>query len=242
MPRDAIKTELDDINALDELHNNWICLPKREIWIRSTAVDLVDPSVSGIEPGVEFMMATKVIMNIRALTWLSSEEPIVIHLQTCGGMFEDGMAIYDMIRSLNCRVIMINYTHARSMSSIILQAADVRFMMPHSHFMFHEGSMGVEGEMRTTVSNVEFYRKFGDKCMIDAYYDRVKDGAKFRDKKYWTENRVKKYLKDQMYRHGDVFLQPEEAIEWGFADSILTSWQDVEDAKREDYEVPSKVA
>lgn len=232
MPKEALQTAHDDIMALDELHSNWIHIPSRQIWIHSSPVEMTDPNISGIEPGVEYMMATKVIKNLHCLRMISSEDPVIIHMQTCGGIFEDGMAIYDTIKSMPFRVIIVNYTHARSMSSIILQAADYRFMMPHAQFMFHDGSFGMEAEVRTVVSNLDFYKKFGNKAMFDAYYERVKDGPKFQNTKYWTENRLRNFLRAEIDKKGDVFLTAEEAIEWGFADSILSDWQQIEDAKK----------
>ena len=57
----------------------------------------VEPGV--IEPGVEFTMANRFIKNINLCMRVNPNKPIIIHLKTCGGLWEEGMAIYDAIKS-----------------------------------------------------------------------------------------------------------------------------------------------
>ncbi|MFA6594289.1 MAG: ATP-dependent Clp protease proteolytic subunit [Candidatus Buchananbacteria bacterium] len=221
----------EDSYALEGLHNHCIHVPSRQIWIHGTPLDLIDPSVAGVEPGVEYMMSTRLEKNLELLRWTSEREPVIIHLHTNGGMVEEGIAIYDMIKSMPFRVIMINHTHARSMSSVILQAADVRFMLPHSHFMFHGGSIGIEAEMRTAYSNIKFCQEFFDKFMLDVYTENATHGKKFRDKKVWTKAAIRAFLEKEMEKKADVFLTAKETVDWGFADEIMTSWDQIKAAK-----------
>ena len=58
------------------------------------------------------------------------------------------MAIYQAIEACPNYVTILNYTHARSMSSLIFLAADWRAMLPYSTYMFHEGTWGFEGTVR----------------------------------------------------------------------------------------------
>jgi ATP-dependent protease ClpP protease subunit len=118
---------------IQSVHDYWLDVDSRQMWIHGKHDYYRDEEV---EPGVEYMMATTVIKNLHVLLNHSESEPVVIHLHTCGGDYQEGMAIYDAIKSMPYYVNMINYTHARSMSSIIFQAADNRVMMPNSYFMF----------------------------------------------------------------------------------------------------------
>ena len=153
---------------LVEVHDYWVNRKTREIWIHG--VETRD--VSGEEPGVEYMMATRVIKNLHLLKDMDRDKEVVVHLHTCGGVWEEGMAIYDTIKSMPYHVTIISYTHARSMSSIILQAADERVLMPSSYFMFHYGSLEVGGHPLQVQSEVDFSRLCDDK-MIQIYVDAI---------------------------------------------------------------------
>ena len=78
-------------------------------------------------------MSNTFIKNIRALE-IKSDKPIIIHMQSVGGEWSDGMAIYDAISMCRCHVTMIAYGQAESMSSIIFQAADTRLITPNTYF------------------------------------------------------------------------------------------------------------
>lgn len=203
--------QFDDLYAL---HNYGIDLSSREIFLVGE-VDAMENC--GYEPGVEFIMANTFIRNMRYLINKSSD-PIIIHMKTCGGDWQEGLAIFDTIKTCPAHVTILNYTHARSMSSIILQAADKRIMMPNSHFMYHRGIIGMEGELRTVESHMAF-SKNDTKRMLDIYTDAIyrSHRPKWKNK---TEAQIGSVLKRQMMQKGDVFLTAEEAIEWGFADEI----------------------
>jgi len=169
------------------------------------------------EPGVEYAMANRFIKNMNVAMRSPDGQPILIHMKTCGGDWHEGMAIYDMIKACPLPVTILNYTHARSMSSIILQAADKRIMMPHSAFMIHRGSLGFFGEHQQCVSNLEFYKKT-EEAMLDIYVNRMKERGCYSTKSAkWT----REYLKEQMDSKVDVFFTAEEAVKLGFADEIF---------------------
>ncbi len=78
------------------------------------------------EPGVEYRMANRFIKNLDILTGISAERPITISMKTGGGDWVEGMAIFDAVLATPNPVSIVSYTHARSMSSMILQAATKR--------------------------------------------------------------------------------------------------------------------
>lgn len=169
------------------------------------------------EPGVEYTMANRFIKNLNLCMRANPDQPVVIHMKTCGGSWTEGMAIYDAIKACPTAVTILNYTHARSMSSIIMQAANKRVMMPHSYFMFHEGTLAYDGTYKTVMSNAAF-DKLGREVMVDIYEHVMKRGGKYskRSKKF-----IRKWLNDQMDKKEDVFLSAKEAVELGFADSVF---------------------
>lgn len=174
--------------------------------------------VSGYEePGVDYIMSKRFIKNINLLMRVNSSVPIVIHMKTCGGDYNEGMAMYDMIKSCPSHVTILNYTHARSMSSIIFQAAEKRVMMPNSHFMFHDGTYSIEGTVKQVNSSVDFDRK-NTQVMLNIYADRMNEKGEFAGKGI---QKIKKWLKEQMDKKEDVFLTAEQTVHYGLADEIF---------------------
>lgn len=175
------------------------------------------------EPGVEFVMANRFIRNINLCMRVNAEVPLVIHMKTCGGDYTEGMAIYDAIRSFPWPVTIINYTHARSMSSLIFQACNKRVMMPNSYFMFHDGTFGMEGTVKQVRSAVRFEKKVADRTMLDIYAKSMKENGKLKHK---TIAYIKKWLRNRMDKEEDVYLTAKEACEYGLADEIFdANWE-----------------
>jgi len=169
------------------------------------------------EPGVEYQMASRLIKNLQILATLDPVRVILIHMKTCGGSWEEGMAIYDAIKAVPNKVVILNYTHARSMSSVILQAADKRVMMPHSHFMFHDGALEVSGTYKSVITNVAWAEK-EKPIMEDVYINRMKERGRYRR---WSRDSIRTMLREQMDKKEDVFLSAIQAVDWGLADSIF---------------------
>lgn len=173
------------------------------------------------EPGVEFTMANKFIRNMNLLR-KGKIERILIHMKTCGGDWQEGMAIYDTIRYTPNHCTILNYTHARSMSSIILQAAARRVMMPNSYIMFHEGDTMVQGTLKQVQSSLQFDKK-DTATMLEIYASRMKEQGIYSK---WTKKRIKAKLKDLMDKKEDVYLTAKEAVLWGLADEIFNGrWE-----------------
>ena len=168
------------------------------------------------EPGVEYTMSNRFIKNMYLCMTKNPNKPITIHMKTAGGDWSEGMAIYDTIKNCPNHVTIINYTHARSMSSLIFSAADERIMMPHSYFMFHLGTYGIDAEYQTALSNMKFDEKNED-VMISIY-------AELMNKKGRLVNKgiefIKKWIRKQMAYKGDVFFTAQEAVDYGLADKI----------------------
>ena len=170
------------------------------------------------EPGVEFGMANRFIRNMNLCMRHNSEDPILIHMKSNGGHWTEGMAIHNMIAACPTPVTILSYTHARSMSSLILQAANKRVMMPDSYFLFHEGSMGVEGTPREVFSSVDYEKNVCIPRMYEIYANAMLRGGKFSN---WSKKKIIDMLKERVGSKVDVFLTAEEAVEWGLADEVF---------------------
>lgn len=168
------------------------------------------------EPGVEHVMSNRVIRNLLILN-RTSHAPILIHMKTCGGDWREGMAIYDAIKASPSPIVIVNYTHARSMSSIIFQAAARRIMMPHSVFMFHDGSVSYGGTVKQFLTEARRVDNDGA-VMIGIYTDRMAEAKAFRGS---NEAGRAAWLREQMDTKEEVYLNAHDAIRLGFADAVF---------------------
>lgn len=177
-------------------------------------------------PGVEYRMSNTFIKNLRALD-LRNNNPIIIHMQSVGGEWSDGMAIFDAIAMCRSYVNIIVYGQAESMSSIILQAADYRYMTPNSHFMSHYGSSDINTDYLSAMSQADYEKRTAD-IMFKIYAKRCVDGQFFYDKfnKKPTESQVRQFLIRKL-KSGDWYLSAEDAVYYGFADAIMTDWNKI---------------
>lgn len=171
------------------------------------------------EPGVEHSMATKLIMNLRMChrEW-GDEEPLLVHLKTCGGHWDQGMAMHNAIQMYPAPVVILNYAEARSMSSILYCAGDRRVMMPDGKFMFHTGFIG--GEWTGRQFRTEYME--WEKSMIRmkmVYVERMQEEGS--EAEGWTDEKCDEWLEQKMYEHEDAYLDAEESIQWGFTNYIF---------------------
>ena len=176
---------------------------------------------NNVEPGVEHLMSTKFIKNIRFLA-SQNNNSILIHMKTCGGDYIEGMAIYDAILNCPCYVAILSYSHARSMSSIILQAADRRVLMPNSYMMIHYGTVSYYGLSQEVKTQYEWDRQYNEN-MLDIYVARMIQKGTFKGN---NDIGIKNYLRGKIKDTTDVFFTPEESVELGLADEIFNGiWE-----------------
>ncbi len=203
---------------IEDIHSFNINVEDFVIYLAPTPKQYDDDSEEFSEPGVEYQMSLQFIKNLHFLTQKDSKRPILIHMKTCGGDCTEGMAIYDSICACPNPITILSHTHARSMSSIILQAADNRVLMPNSYFLFHEGYLGDGGTYKGVVSRMD-YSAITREVMVDLYVEVLKTrGTKYNK---WSHKRIREEIIGLMDKKEDVFLTAREAVEWGFADMVF---------------------
>ena len=132
------------------------------------------------------------------------------------------MAIYDAIQMCRSHVTILVYGQAESMSSIILQAADLRVMTPNAHFMSHYGSGGFSTDYLSNQNGAKFDKAITN-IMFDIYADSCVRGKFFKEHyKSPTEDKVKAYLQRKL-KSGDWYLNAHESVYYGFADGVMGS-------------------
>jgi ATP-dependent protease ClpP protease subunit len=218
-------TSEEERNRISDIHEYGVDVKHRYIYVQGVADAPMDDFS---EPGVEYRMANRLIKNLDVLQGLDEEKPIVISMKTCGGDWVEGMAMYDAILANPCPITIINWSHARSMSSIILQAANKRIMAPHSYFMIHEGTDGFEGTVKSFRSYAEF-GKVAVEQMLDIYVDCLKRAEKGCTYRSWSQKRIREMLIVEMAQKEEVYFTAEQAVIRGFADEVFSGWGTVTD-------------
>lgn len=84
--------------------------------------------------------------------------PIKIYIDSDGGLLSTAFQIVDVIKASKTPVITINTGTAYSGAFLILIAGDERWALPHSSFMFHEGSATHTGDAHKVIQQEKFYQ------------------------------------------------------------------------------------
>lgn len=202
-------------DSLSDVQSYGIDVKNREIYLHGYIANTDE------DPGVDYKMAATFYKNIRLLDSVSTN-PIIIHMHSIGGSWNDGMAIFDAISLSRSYVTVITYGQAESMSSVILQAADKRVMMPNAYFMCHFGSSGYSGNYLDVQKGAVFEKKMTEK-MLDIYSESCINGKYFKEQyEEPTQEKVKNFLKRKL-KDGDWYLDANEAVYYGFADLVLST-------------------
>jgi ATP-dependent Clp protease protease subunit len=201
------KVKLESV--IQDIHENGVNYLTRDIYLHGNYKSNDDD-----DSYVDWKMAFQFIKNLHFLESIS-KDPILIHLLSAGGCWNSGMAILNSIQFSKCYITMICYGHAESMAAVILQGADLRLMMPDSFLMVHMGSFEMDGSSAAVKSAVEHNTKLCTR-MIDIFAEKAYKTGNFQsleDTKILIENEIKDKT--------DWYLEPQEAIEWGFCDGII---------------------
>lgn len=153
---------------------------------------------------VDSHAAERAVKALYLLTAASKEQPIKILLNSQGGCWYSGMAIFDAIAGCPCPVTAEAYGSAMSMGAIILQAADERLMQPNATLMVHDGSEVFQGQARNFEAWGEQSKNLRNR-MYEIYAKRSGQTVQ-----YWKRKCA-----------SDFILTAEEAVAEGLADKIV---------------------
>lgn len=180
--------------SIDRLFDYDLHLETRTIFI----TDREDED-GGVGPG----MADRLIKSLHILTAQDSQKPIQIILNSQGGSWYDGMAIYDAIRMCPCPVTIEVFGSCMSMATVILQAGDERVIHPNATFLVHDGTDYFEGEAK----NFEAWGRNSKKIRNRMYEIYAESSG--RDIGFW-----------QKKCSSDFIIGADEVVALGLADRI----------------------
>jgi ATP-dependent protease ClpP protease subunit len=194
-----------------DVHEFGVLLDNREIFLNS--------HFNLEEECIDHRCASTFIRNLRILNHLG-DSPILIHSITCGGAWNYGIAIYDAILHSSSDTVVLSHAHARSMSSIIPQAANWRVIMPNADFLIHWGSLGFNGNYSSAIAEADWCKKLSE-IMLDIYVKRCKDGEFWKAEGITEVADIKAYLEEQMNKKQEFYMTARQAVEFGFMDAVL---------------------
>ena len=147
---------------------------------------------------------------IRQLRYLQRQDPegeITLYINSPGGSVDSGMALYDVMKAISCPVRTVCVGLAASMAALLFVSGDRRDMLPHSRVMIHYPLIMHTG---------------GSALKLKSVSDDLME----------TRQIIAKVIADHSGRSMEEVLaktatgsyfRAEEAIEFGLADSIITS-------------------
>lgn len=205
--------------VLYDIHNHFVNLNRREIYLHSYYVK-DDES----EPGVDYRQATAFIKNLHLLDQ-SPHRPILVHLHSAGGCWDNGMAIYNSVEYAKAEITMLGYAQTSSMSGIIFQSADLRIMMPDCHFMLHHGYSGGSMVHPYALKNEAIMQEKACERMLRIFAEKSFESECefFSRKKSATVETAYKFFDKKLKDEVDWYLSAEEAVFYGLADGIVGS-------------------
>lgn len=197
-----------------DLHEYGILVQTREIFMHPPYH--AEGAACENQDELDFREAVTFVKNLSLLNKIG-DGSILVHQESAGGSWNHGIAIYDAIKSSKSFVTVLAYAHARSMTSITLQAADLRILMPNCDFLIHYGNWGTDDRVVAAMSQADQERKTMKK-MLEIYVERCESGSFFKNKsKKWITN----YIAKRMEKRTDWIMSAAEAVKYGFADGIL---------------------
>ncbi len=147
---------------------------------------------------------------IAQLLFLESENPekdIYVYVNSPGGHVTSGLAIYDTMQYVKADVATMCMGQAASMGAVLLAAGakGKRYALPHARVMIHQVLGGVEGQ----ATDIEIHAREILRIREDLNEILARH----------TNQPIDKIRVDT---ERDFFLKPEDALEYGLIDAIIT--------------------
>jgi ATP-dependent Clp protease protease subunit len=151
--------------------------------------------------------ANIVVAQLLHLAYADSKKDIKLYINSPGGSFYDGMAIYDTMQYITPDVQTIGIGLQASMGAFLLSsgAKGKRFALPHSKVMIHQPSSNTKGKV--TDMEIDLREGIATKEMLANLL---------------AKNTGQKLSKIKTDMERDYWMTPTEAKEYGLIDEVIT--------------------
>lgn len=159
---------------------------------------------------IEDTMANLIVAQLLFLSAEDSQREISVYINSPGGVIASGLAIYDTMRMLPCPVATTCVGFAASFGTILLLAGDkgLRRSLPHARIHMHQPLIqggGIAGQ--ATDIDIQAREILHTRDVINDIIHRH-TGQSLERIKHDTDR--------------DFFMSPEEAVDYGIIDEVLT--------------------
>ena len=166
---------------------------------------------------VEENMANHIVAQLLLLESQSQKAPITMYVNSPGGAVVHGLAIYDTMRYISSPINTVIIGQAASMGSLLAQAGDKRYITSNARHMIHRVSSGTQGTSGSVwVQEMEF----------EDAKRRLEESKKINEKltQIYVDHNSKGKTYEEIYEtlKFDTYLSPEEALEFGLVDEIIS--------------------
>lgn len=162
-------------------------------------------------------MADSVVAQLLFLEAMNPNKDIIMYINSPGGSVTAGLAIYDTMRHVRCKVHTLCVGQACSMAAVLLSAGDERSVLPSARVMIHQPSGGAQGKETDIVITAREITRIRSLLANILSLHTGKDVATIEDD-------IEK----------DRFMSPEEAIAYGLADDITNPTKPVRTKTQEE--------
>ncbi|MCW3008542.1 MAG: clpP [Solirubrobacterales bacterium] len=169
---------------------------------------LLNERIIFLGSAVDDQVANLIVAQLLHLESSDPDKDISIYINSPGGSIYAGLAIFDTMNFIKPDVSTICCGIAMSMGSLLLAGGKKgkRFSLPNSRILIHQPSSGFEGQASDIAIHAEEILK--TRKRIDEIYAQAC-------------GRTEEQVHQDMER--DRFFKPDEAVEYGLIDRVITS-------------------
>ena len=168
---------------------------------------LLEQRIIMINDEITDQLAALIVAEILFLNAKDQTEPITIYINSPGGSIYAGLAIYDIIKKVECPISTIGIGLCASMGAFLLSSGDKgrRFALENTEIMIHQPLGGSQGQVSDIEIMTKRYLYLKNKLnqMLAAH----------------TGQDIKKIAKDT---DRNYFMSSLEAKEYGLIDDVIS--------------------
>jgi ATP-dependent Clp protease, protease subunit len=169
---------------------------------------LLNERIIFLGSAVDDQVANLIVAQLLHLESSDPDKDISIYINSPGGSIYAGLAIYDTMKFIKPEIVTICCGIAMSMGSLLLTGGTKgkRFSLPNSRILIHQPSAGFEGQ--ATDIQIHAQEIIKTRRRIDEIYAEH------------TGQSIEQVNHDM---ERDRFFRPEQAVEYGLIDKVITS-------------------